>query len=70
MCVCVCAHVTTQYRNTRKRCVTIKRIIQMLKLPKCQKIYISLKNKLLKQFKKYMTIQKRNIRKRKKYMNP
>ena len=40
--------------------------IQMLKLPKCQKKYIKLKNKLLKQFKKYMIIQKRNIRKRKK----
>ena len=38
----------------------------MLKLPKCQKKYIKLKNKLLKQFKKYMIIQKRNIRKRKK----
>ena len=36
MCVCVC--VTTQLRNIRERCVTIKRIIQMLKLLKGQKI--------------------------------
>ena len=41
-----------------------------VKTSKMPKKYISLKNKLLKQFKKYMTIQKRNIRKRKKYMNP
>ena len=34
------------------------------------KIYTSLKNKVLKQFKKYVAIQQRNIRKRKKYMNP
>ena len=42
--------------------------IQMLKLRKCKKKDIYLKNKLLKQFKKKknMTIQKRNIRKRKK----
>ena len=36
MCVCVC--VITQQRNIRKRCVTIKRIIQILKLLKDQKI--------------------------------
>ena len=34
--VCVC--VITQQRNIRKRCVTIKRIIQILKLLKDQKI--------------------------------
>ena len=34
MCVCV----TTQLINIRERCVTIKRIIQMLKLLKGQKI--------------------------------
>ena len=38
MCVCVCVCVTTQLRNIRERCVTIKRIIQMLKLFKGQKI--------------------------------
>ena len=38
----------------------------MLKLRKCKKKDIYLKNKLLKQFKKKKTIQKRNIRKRKK----
>ena len=38
VCVCVCVCVTTQLRNIRERCVTIKRIIQMLKLLKCQKI--------------------------------
>ena len=38
MCVCVCAraraYMTTQQRNTRERCVTIERTIQMLKLLK------------------------------------
>ena len=42
MCVCVCvcvraharAYVTTQQRNIKERCVTIKRTIQMLKLLK------------------------------------
>ena len=34
VCVCVCARarVTTQQRNIRERCVTNKRIIQILKL--------------------------------------
>ena len=36
MCVCVC--VITQQRNIRKRCVTIKRIIQILKLLKDKKM--------------------------------
>ena len=36
--VCVCVCVTTQQQNKRERCVTIKRIIQMLKLLKGQKI--------------------------------
>ena len=34
VCVCVCVCVITQQRNIRERCVTIKRIIQMLKLSK------------------------------------
>ena len=42
ICVCVCARaharVTTQQRNIRERYVTIKRIIQMLKPLKGQKI--------------------------------
>ena len=38
VCVCVCVCVTTQQRNIRERCVTIKWIIQMLKLLKDQKI--------------------------------
>ena len=38
MCVCVC--VTTQQRNIRERCVTIKRIIQMLKLLKIGRAHV------------------------------
>ena len=34
VCVCVCVCVTTQWRNIRERCVTINRIIQILKLLK------------------------------------
>ena len=34
VCVCVCVCVTTQQINIRERCVTIKRIIQILKLLK------------------------------------
>ena len=37
VCVCVCVCETTQQRNIRERCVTIKRIIQTLKLLKGQK---------------------------------
>ena len=36
--------MTTQQRNIKERCVTIKRIIQMLKLLKDQKI---LKNQMI-----------------------
>ena len=39
VCVCVCAHMRDYItKNIKERCVTIKRIIQILKLLKCQKI--------------------------------
>ena len=34
ICVCVCVCVCAQQRNIRERCVTIKRIFQLLKLLK------------------------------------